>query len=235
MLIRTLIVEDDPMVARIHQQYLSRLRGFAHVGTARNGAEALGMLTATSPDLVLLDVYLPAHNGLDLLRQLRAADANVDVILITAADDPATVEQAMRLGAVDYILKPFDFERFHQALEAFRRRFALFREHRSLNQDLLDEHVHAWPNAPGPPEDPEFPKGIEPFTLQRILETLEDQATGISAQDVADRLGLSRITARKYLEYLCDRGWAALELRYQDKGRPTKLYTLTASARAPRP
>lgn len=233
MHIRTLIVEDDPMVARINQQYLARLPGFLHVGTARNGQQALDMLATAQPDLVLLDVYLPAHSGLELLRALRGQDANVDVILITAADEPAMVEQAMRLGAVDYILKPFDYERFRQALESFRRRFVLFRQHKSLSQDMLDEHVRGGLSAlqDDPAGGAAYPKGIEALTLQRVMETLEAAEGPCSAQDLADLLGLSRITTRKYLEYLCERGWAALELRYQDKGRPAKLYALTPSAR----
>lgn len=222
MPIRTLIVEDDPMVSSINAAYLDRLAGFKLVGTARNGDEAFQLLHKEEIDLLLLDIYMPVTNGLQLLRKIRSEFMKVDVILITAADSPQIIEEALRLGAVDCILKPFDFERFEEALLAYKRRHQLFKTSRTIKQESLDQL-----RRPAPKEgQAELPKGIDPVTLDRIKETLAEAEEALSVKELSERLDISTLTIRKYLQYLTDIEEVELGLEYTKKGRPVKLYAL---------
>ncbi|GAB7386447.1 response regulator [Bacillaceae bacterium] len=219
MTIRTLIVEDDPMVSNINKMFLERIEAFQLVGTARNGEEALRCLAQKPVDLLLLDVYMPAKNGLELLRNIRIKGYKTDVILITAAQSPATIEEAMRLGVVDCILKPFDFERFRNALLFYKKRFTMFRSSDIINQQGIDSLQLAAEEGDEP-----LPKGLNPVTLGLIREALQRAGSPLSAQELASRVRLSRITTRKYLEYLAEKREITLDLKYSPKGRPTKLY-----------
>jgi response regulator of citrate/malate metabolism len=224
LLLKAIIVEDDPMVSSINQKYLKKIDSVECVGTAKTGQEAMELIAGLSPDVILLDVYMPTMNGLELLREIRRQLMNIDVILITAADNPQIIEESMRLGVVDYILKPFNFERFRSALETFKKRYSMFHNHENLNQQSLDS-LYVKPkksNAAG--NESEFPKGIDPITLQIIMGALTNANCALSAQDIADQIQLSRITTRKYMEYLCETDEIILDLKYSAKGRPTKLY-----------
>ena len=119
--LRTLVVDDDFMVARVHRGYIERVPGFEVVGVAHSGAEALAAVDRLRPDLVVLDIYLPDMSGLEVLRELRQRQAAVEVIMVTAARDVASVRAAMQAGALHYIVKPFDFARFREELEAYQR------------------------------------------------------------------------------------------------------------------
>ncbi|PZE21065.1 response regulator [Paenibacillus xerothermodurans] len=222
-MLKALVIEDDPMVSSINQKYLNSIELVECVGHARTGHEAMDLIATLRPDVILLDIFMPAMNGLELLREIRRKLIGVDVILITAADHPQIVEEAMRLGIIDYIIKPFDFARFRAAMETLKKRHCLFREHTNLNQQLIDSlHASKQKLSTGEPAAP--PKGIDAVTLQMIREKLAASGTPPSAQDIADQLQLSRITARKYLEYMCETDEITLDLKYSAKGRPTKLY-----------
>ena len=138
---QVVIVEDDPMVAMLNRRYTEKDPRFRVCRECPDGRAALEYLRAHPADLVILDMYMPQMDGLDVLRQLRAAGVSTDVIMITAASDTATVEAAMRLGVVDYLVKPFEYERFRQALDAFDRRRQAIRSE-SVNQQQLDELLH---------------------------------------------------------------------------------------------
>jgi len=222
MAIRTLIVEDDPMVSSINADYLKRLNEFELVGTAKNGEEAHRLLHQHEVDLLLLDIYMPALNGLQLLRKIRSEFVKVDVILITAADAPQVIEETLRLGVVDCILKPFDFDRFKDALMAYKRRHTLFRTTRTIKQENLDRLMR----PAQPAHEEELPKGIDPVTLGRIRQTLQEAGEPLSVQDLSERLDISTLTIRKYLQYLTETEEVELDLHYSKKGRPVKLYAL---------
>ena len=164
---QVVIVEDDPMVAMLNRRYTEKDPRFRVCRECPDGRAALEYLRAHPADLVILDMYMPQMDGLDVLRQLRAAGVSTDVIMITAASDTATVEAAMRLGVVDYLVKPFEYERFRQALDAFDRRRQAIRSE-SVNQQQLDELLHRGTTVPAgekPEEKPEgkpLPKGLQP-------------------------------------------------------------------------
>ncbi|MDK2784883.1 MAG: two-component system, CitB family, response regulator [Bacillota bacterium] len=222
--IRVLIVEDDSMVAEINKRYTEKTGGFWVVGVATTGEEAVEAVRSLNPDLVLLDVYLPRGNGLEVLRSIRAADIAADVILITAAQDAVSVEQALRYGAVDYIIKPFDFHRLAGTLNAYRERRRRLAERERLGQAEIDRLVKG---VPAGVADPVLPKGLDRYTLDQVQNYLCTRGGALSAQEVAAALGLSRVTVRRYLEYLVEAGEATAELEYVPVGRPVKRYRST--------
>ncbi|NUR84379.1 MAG: response regulator [Nonomuraea sp.] len=214
-MIRVLVVDDDFMVARIHSGYVARQPGFEVVGVAHTGAQALEAVSEYRPDLVLLDIYLPDISGLEVLKALN----DVDVLMISAAKDVPTVREAMRSGAFNYLIKPFTAdalsERLQQYADTRRRLTAIGPEAR---QDDVDR-LFGTPKATDP-----LPKGLSVATCAIVERTLRETPGDLSAAEAAERAGLSRVSARRYLEYLCAAGRAELRPRYGTAGRPEHRY-----------
>lgn len=225
MSIRTLVVDDDFMVASIHRGYTERVDGFEVVGLAHSAAEALAAVERLHPELVVLDVYLPDLSGLEVLRQLRLRHPGVDAVLVTAARDAASLLEAMQGGAVHYIVKPFDFERYRQTLESYRR-FRQGRENVASGRPVEQTDVdRLFALRASPPLD-DLPKGLNRATLELVLGFLAERTAPTGASELAEGIGVSRGTARRYLEHLEQVGRARLELRYGAAGRPEHLYSL---------
>jgi response regulator of citrate/malate metabolism len=220
--VRTLIVDDDFMVARVHRAYTERVLGFDVVGVAHSGSEALEAAERLRPDLVVLDIYLPDLSGLEVLQQLRARQSAVDVIMVTAARDVESLRAAMAGGALRYIVKPFNFARYAETLHTYQR----FRGRRSALEEVEQEDVDRLYAAMGVTPGDSLPKNLNRPTLELIVGCLRDHPETVSALEVADRTGVSRGTARRYLEYLESQGRASLELRYGSAGRPEHRYRL---------
>jgi response regulator of citrate/malate metabolism len=221
--IRTLIVDDDFRVARIHAAYVARIDGFATVGIAHSAAEALRAADDLLPDLVLMDVYLPDGDGLGVVRKLMERDEHPDCVVITAARDVATVRTAMQLGAVHYLVKPFGFNALRDRLAAYRdlrvRMAALADQADQDEVDALFGMLRAPASAPVPP------KGHSAPTLELIRDAVRVAAEPVSAAEIARQVGVSRATAQRYLSYLSQHGIVRLQLRYGVAGRPEHLYT----------
>jgi two-component system CitB family response regulator len=218
--IRTLVVDDDFMSASIHRSYVERVPDFAVVGEAHSGAEALELVERLKPDLVLLDIYLPDINGLEVLRRLRQGETSVDVIAVTAAKDVKTLRAAMQGGVVHYVVKPFLFETFRERLEryaALKQRLERIREASQADIDRLFSLLRAQ-GATG------LPKGISAPTLSVVVDAVREAREEVTAIAVAERAGVSRGTARRYLDYLASLGSVELKLRYGAAGRPEHLY-----------
>lgn len=226
-MIRVLVVDDEPLVAAAHVDYLGRLEGFAVAGVAHSAAEALALIardleTGRAPDLLLLDVGLPDGNGLDLARRLRQSRIDVDIIAVTAARDRASVQAAVAVGAAHYLIKPFGFAAFRDKLEQYARyRARLGTTAGIATQDEVDELLAAL-RAPGRSS---LPKGIAGATLELVSAHLEVSALSLSAAETAEALALSRVTARRYLEHLADLGVVQREPRYGSPGRPEVAYS----------
>lgn len=227
-MIRTLVVDDDPMTASIHRSYVERVQGFEVVGEAHSGAEALELVRRLQPELVLLDVYLPDMSGLDVLRSLRAgASPRIDVIAVTAAKDVNTLRSAIHGGVIHYLVKPFFFDALRERLEAYAALHGRLERLRNPEQEDID-HVFSLLRAHGRKA---LPKGISAPTLALVVEAL--RAGGeVTAVEVAERAGVSRGTARRYLEYLAATGACELALRYGATGRPEHLYRWSEPANA---
>ena len=213
--LRVLIVEDDPMVADINRKFTEAVTGFVVAGTARNGQEALLLLEKEKPDLLILDVYMPEVDGVSVLSLLRKSDIPVDVIMVTAAGDTETVARIMRQGVIDYIVKPFKFERYRAALESyldFRKKLS----HKStLSQTDLDTMLSVKTES-----QQDTPKNFHVQTMNSIIDFMLSHPEALSAEEVAAGTGVSRVTARRYLEYLVTQGRLQMLLDYVAVGRP---------------
>jgi response regulator of citrate/malate metabolism len=218
--VRTLIVDDDARVADIHRGYVEKVDGFEVAGVANRGVEALRRVLEDRPDLVLLDIYLPDLDGLEVCRRLRAAGNLVDVIAVTAARDVDTVKAATGLGVTQYLVKPFAFATFREKLE----RYAAFRQRAQGGEKSQDE-IDAMLAELRSSSAIALPKGLSQETMDLVVKTLRE-ASG-SAAEVAERAGLSRVTARRYLEHLVQEKAVELELRY-GSGRPEHRYRWSA-------
>ncbi|MGL4355737.1 MAG: response regulator [Aeromonas popoffii] len=218
-MIKILIVEDDPAIAEIHRRFVQRLAGFEVLGVALTLFDAREQIAILKPDLVLLDVWLPDGEGFSLLRELRQAGACLDVILLTAAREASALQEAMRLGVVDFILKPVVFERLRDTLGNYAESRAALAALADIDQQAVDA-LFGTPlqqvAAGG------LPKGIDALTLQRVLAALT--SVGASAEEIGNRVGVSRTTARRYLEFLVGQQLASPELEYGTVGRPERRY-----------
>jgi response regulator of citrate/malate metabolism len=219
---RVLVVDDDFMVARIHTGFVQRVPGFEVVGARHTGADALVAVAELKPDLVLLDLYLPDLFGLDLLARLRSAGAQCDVMVISAAKEVEAVRRAARLGVVDYLLKPFGFEELRERLE----RYAVSRQALEVatveGQEDIDR-VLARRGHGGGAGGP-LPKGMSVETARVVEQALRDGGDTVSATECAEQVGLSRVSARRYLEHFVSTGQAEVRLRYGSTGRPERRY-----------
>lgn len=226
MMIDVLIVEDDPMVAKFNSIYLESIPGFRITGMARNVEESRTLLQSSPVDLILLDVYMKEATGIDLLKELRKSGNSVDVILITAANDKNSVQQALRLGAVDYLIKPFTFERFQNALLQYKKQFQLMSGGEEINQAEIDELFQVDNKI----DSASFvlPKGLAKTTLSRISKQIITwQGVSFSAAELAVSIGVSSVSTRKYLNYLAEQKLIETDIAYQETGRPLTNYLLT--------
>ena len=221
---RVMVIEDDIAIAELHHRYLQQMGGFDVVGIATTQSEALMQLDILKPDLVLLDVYLPDGCGLDILNHVRGSNQGCDVILITAARDVDTLQQAMRGGVVDYLLKPVMFPRLEAALKKYQSQQKEFETVSDLNQGLVDKMLQANAKA-DPAKVSTLPKGIDGVTLNKIRAIFQQtDATNITADEAGERIGASRTTARRYLEFLITTGELVADLNYGTVGRPERCY-----------
>ena len=220
-MLNVLIVEDDPMVAEINKSYLEMSEGFCLAGIVSNGGDALSFLEKASVSLLLLDVFMPHMDGLTLLREVRERHPSVDVIMVTAARSGEDIEAALRLGVIDYIVKPFTLSRFQAALMAYGERVRLLRAEENLNQDQLDTRIFTKKELPQ-----SLPKGIDAATLQLVRETLTSYPGEFCIKDIVPLVGISRVSLKKYLEYLTAEGSLTGTLVYMPVGRPVTKYRL---------
>ncbi|MEV6670364.1 response regulator [Streptomyces sp. NPDC051162] len=217
--IRVLVVEDDPVAAAAHALYVRRVAGFTVAGVAHTRGEATQFLKRTPVDLVLLDLYLPDGHGFQLVRSLRSAGHGVDVIAVTSARDLAVVREGVSLGVVQYVLKPFTFATLRDRLARYAEFRAVVGE--ASGQEEVDRALAAL-RAPQPAA---LPKGLSLDTLQAVTAALREAGPeGVSSGAAATALGISRITARRYLEHLVCTGRAARAPRYGQVGRPELRY-----------
>ncbi|MCB5180251.1 DUF7342 family protein [Streptomyces antimicrobicus] len=216
-----LVVDDDARVARINAAYVAKVPGFTVAREVHTAAEALAFVAAHRVDLILLDHYLPDGTGLDLVRRLRQLGHHTDVIMVTAARDLATVRAAMRLGALQYLVKPFTFGGLRAKLEAYAALHRALATGGEAEQAEVDRIFGA---LAGAASRNELPKGHSPATAATVREVLLGAERPLSAQEIAERAGVSRQTAQRYLKLLDRSGRVRLTLRYGETGRPEHRY-----------
>jgi response regulator of citrate/malate metabolism len=248
-MIRVLIVEDEPIAAAAHAAYVARVPGFVVAGQAGTVADALRELANGRIDLVLLDMNLPDMHGLAVVRAMRAAGHTADVIAVTSARDLTVVRAAVSQGVVQYLLKPFVFAALRDKLgryQAYRDQLAARRpvtaQHdvdrllanlrgadavtlpKGLSRESLDvvsELLRAAGTGTGPSAAADNTTGPSAAADNTTgPSAAADNTRGLSAAEVARAIGASRVTARRYLEYLAEIGLAGRHARYRSAGRP---------------
>lgn len=227
-MIRVLVVDDDVRVARNHQELVESVPEFTVVGVAHTAAAALAQVRGHRPDLVLLDLHLPDGSGISVMRALRSVGEpdtpQPDFLMITAVRDIAQVRSAVHGGAVHYLLKPFPLSALRDQLE----RFAVARRQMQAKGEATQQDVDRLFGLLRPPAARSLPKGLTAATVDLVAGVLREAEGELSAADVAECSGVSRVTARRYLEHLCGDGRAELRLRYGSAGRPEHLYRWVA-------
>ena len=220
--IGVLIVEDEPLAADAHVAYVERVRGFAVRGRAPDGATAIRLLGDRSSgiDLVLLDIYLPDMHGLDVVRAMRTAGHRADVIAVTSARDLTVVRAAVSQGIVQYLLKPFTFAALREKLE----RYAAYRQQLAGDVAISQHEVDRVLATLRGSDSGSLPKGMSRESLDAVVLVLRPSSESLSASEVAGAVGASRVTARRYLEYLADSALVVRRARYGGAGRPEVEY-----------
>ena len=193
------------------------------VGICRDGKSALEFLENNSVDLIILDVFMPHMDGFETLHQIRKKKTYIDVIMVTAANDKESLEEALRLGIIDYLVKPFTFERFQMALEKYLTQVGALNQLDRLNQkniDFIIEHSRK-------KSEDVHPKGIQDKTLQVILNQMKEREDEwLTGDAIAEMTGLTGVTVRRYMNYLAEAGFVSSEMNYETGGRPCMLYRI---------
>ncbi|MDN7242796.1 response regulator [Planococcus sp. N028] len=228
--LHVLIIEDDFRVADINRQLVEQIEGYQVDTVAKNGNEAIEFLNSPGrlPDLILLDVFIPDRTGLELYWEIRQSFHHIAIVMLSAAKDRATIEETLHGGIFDYLIKPVDFERFERTLIRFREQKALLSSRKELEQADIDRlfgiYTSSALSAPAQP-DGSLPKGIDQLTLVGVLNILqESELNGVNAMETGKAVGVSRSTARRYLEHLVSIGKAKAQLNYGEIGRPERRY-----------
>lgn len=220
-MIKVLIVEDDPMVAELNKRFVERVPEFTVAAVVNDGEKALSYLKTIKIDLVILDVYIPKLNGMEVLMEIRKLNIMVDVILVTAAKETDKIDDALKLGAVDYLIKPFEYERLKKSLENYLVRCKVLNNNNIIAQEDID-YITMSINKQ---KEIGLPKGIHKMTLNRIVQYLEKNKNRlVSSEEISEQLRMSKVTIRRYLDYLEYLGDVKLGIEYGTRGRPSYKY-----------
>ena len=225
-MIRVVIAEDDLQIAEIQRRFLERVDGFEVIGLAHSLIDAQDMVEILSPDLLMLDIHFPTGTGLELLRWLRSSNQRTDVILVTAAQEVDTLREALHGGVFDYILKPLVFERLQASLEKYKTHINRLAALEILAQGDVDTLMHDSASSASKEVTSRLPKGIDALTLNKVRGVFSDNQNALSAEEVGQCIGVSRTTARRYLEYLTSEQHLQAEIVYGTVGRPERKYLL---------
>lgn len=225
-MIKAIIVEDDLMVAEINRQFIAKIKEIQVIQIFYTGKEALSFIKNNTVDLILLDMYLPDINGIELLTELRKYNLSTDVIMITAASDPQHISEALHLGIVDYLIKPFQYERFEESMMGYLNRKKSLTQGTSISQEFLDENIFV-PKGKKSNENLELKKGIQNQTLELIVKCMASNTNNyLTSNQIADAVSLSNVTVRKYLNYMVEQNMIECKVDYDTGGRPSDRYTL---------
>lgn len=225
-MIKVAIVEDDFRVAKIHEAYIEKIEGMSVIGRAINASEALELLDQKSVDLLLMDIYMPDRLGTDLLQEIREKHPGLDIIMITASTDKAFLEKSLEYGVFQYLIKPVDIKKFKETMDRYKKKKQLFQKTNEVNQQLL-ESVFGANQSQFSQES--LPSGIDSVTLRKVMDLLQTSPDGMTSEKVGEKMGSSRTTARRYLEYLVGIDYLKADSVYGIVGRPVRTYSLQKS------
>ncbi|MBU8583785.1 MULTISPECIES: response regulator [Bacillus] len=223
-MIDIVIAEDDFRVAQIHERLIEQLDGFNIIGKAANAKETIEILEARKADLLLLDIYMPDEMGTTLIPVIRNRFPEVDIMIITAATETCHLQESLRAGIVHYLIKPVTAEKFKQVLLQYKKKRQTLLSQPQVSQSMIDQIFGGCSSRSRQTED--LPTGINSITLKKIRDVLQDAAKGMTAEELGEKMGASRTTARRYAEYLVSKEEARAELEYGIIGRPERKYYL---------
>lgn len=222
-MINVLIVEDDYRIAEIHEKFLKEIKDVKVVGKALRASDALEVIAEKQVDLILLDIYIPDKLGTEFIREIKARQLEIDFIVITAANNIELLDKCLKSGAFYYLLKPVSIEKFKEVIENYKKRRKSFESMEFVDQLFIDDLIgNKSMEREGSSES--LPKGVNPLTLNKVIEYIDDLPNGITTEEMGMRLGASRTTARRYMEYLVSIGKVKAELEYGIVGRPERMY-----------
>ncbi|MGG0410854.1 response regulator [Peribacillus simplex] len=224
--ITVVIVEDDENAVNIYKQFTNQLDQFTVIATASTGEQALNILHAAQPDLILLDIFLPDMNGIDLLREIRKEYRGIDVILITAANDTETVSEAIRGGAFGYLIKPIIIDKLLATLNQYDETRRQLHNNNLVNQDKVDTLFRTISNPNTANAAQILPKGIDKHTLKMVRSKVQNVKGSLNADELGQLVGISYSTMRRYLEYLVSCNEMEVEVLYGSVGRPERKYKI---------
>lgn len=229
MAIKVLLIEDDPMVREVNRQFIEQVEDFEVIAMCKNGVEGYEKILECRPDLVFMDIFMPEQDGLSTLRKIRTENVPVDCITVTAANDIQTIQQILHLGVFDYIMKPFTFERMQQTLLNYKKFKHVSSEVQGLTQEELDQILHPYSETKNTELKEnmlleELPKGFNRSTLNKVIDFLHESENGASADEVAASIGVARVTARRYLDFLEKQQLVNVDVHYGGIGRPINQY-----------
>ncbi|MED3761810.1 response regulator [Peribacillus frigoritolerans] len=226
--ITVVIVEDDENAVNIYKQFTNQLEQFTVIATASTGKQALNILHAAQPDLILLDIFLPDMNGIDLLREIRREYRGIDVILITAANDTETVSEAIRGGAFGYLIKPIIIDKLLATLNQYDMTRRQLHNSNLVNQDKVDTLFRTISNSntANDVQINSLPKGIDKHTLKMVRSKIQNVNGSLNADELGQLVGISYSTMRRYLEYLVSCNEMEVEVLYGSVGRPERKYKI---------
>lgn len=222
-----LIVEDETPLAEMHAEFIKQHGNCRQMWLAGNLAQARAMCERFKPDLILLDNFLPDGRGIELLRELTLQGYGGGIVFITAASDMDTVAEALRYGVFDYLIKPLAYDRLAQTLQRFSQRRQALKGKNRVSQQRIDEMFNTYARSE---RQAALPAGIDALTLSKVRELFSDPAARHTAESVAQQLGLSRTTARRYLEFCSAHQQLTAEMVYGKVGRPQRIYRGVAAS-----
>lgn len=228
-MINVLIVDDDAMVAELNRMFVAKISGFRCCATASTLHQAEEIINdpQLSIDLVLLDVYMQQDSGLDLLPVIRASGRAIDIIMITSAADAATVQTSLHYGVVDYLIKPFQFQRFEEALTSWRKQRKQIDTQQWFEQSDVDRLMRG--NTPDAADASRLPKGLTAQTLRTICQWIDAHPdVEFSTDELGNAVNISRVSCRKYLIWLAQINILYTTIHYGATGRPVYRYSLVA-------
>ena len=218
-----LIVEDDPMVALINKRYLEQITDIKTFGPVMYENDIIKNLKENDIDLILMDVFLPEKSGIDILKSIRAKNFFTDVIMITAANSTNEIKRAFAYGVVDYLVKPFEFERFKDAINKYKARKKVLFNADVVSQSDIDSVImkNSLEN------EVRLPKGLSVKTLDKIMEFLNEKSNKVwTLREIAYEIKISNVTIKKYMDYLESIGKVKLEMKFGNVGRPECEYSV---------
>ena len=232
MAYQVIIIEDDPMVAAIDRQYVETDSRFQVAYVLKSGSDALAVLEDCRPDLIILDYYTPSMDGMEFVDRLHAVGQYPAIIMVTSANDREIVQGLLSRGVLDYLVKPFAFARFRQAMDKFLQAQEL-RAHSQggspLDQQAIDQLMRRQEHPE--PGGNSMNKGLNAATLERVRNFLAaNRGQSLTSEEIAEQVHLSRITIRRYVNYMVETGELASSIDYQTGGRPSIRYSYTSES-----